>query len=140
MMVCWAPVLLMGYALTVTTEWHKTQNVDAPIVEVQSCERGVGLHAKASASWLYGLGLHYGVQWRSERWSVTVQPHAGLSYADHPIDAVPLRTQFELGAEASVGYGPARVGVAYWHLSNAGLKEPNIGLDMVILQMGWAWE
>lgn len=135
--MCFAPLVLIGYALTVQTDWHKTQNVDAPMIEVQTCEQGVGAHLKASAAGLYALGVHYGFHGEAGPWSVTFQPQAGFSYADHPIDALPMRTQFELGAQFTVGYERLRIGVEYLHFSNAGLKSPNIGLDMIVLQTGW---
>jgi hypothetical protein len=138
-MMMWCPLLLIGYAFPVILPWHQKRDIAAPMIEVQTCERGFGAHVKASGAGLYGLGLHYGLNKTWGDWSATIQPHAGLSYADHPIETLPLRKQFELGAELHLGYKQARVGLSYWHLSNAGLRQPNIGLDMFIIQAGWAF-
>ena len=139
MWMCLAPLVLVGSLTTVQTSWHHTASHDGAVVEVQTCERGLGLHAKAATSGLYALGAQYGFAWQSGPWSATIQPSAGLSYADHPVHALPLRTQFEVGLSAFVGYRDWRVGVSYWHLSNAGLKTPNIGLDLIAIQAGWVF-
>ena len=137
--MCFAPLLLVGYLLTVQTSWHHTTSFDAPMGELQTCETGAGMDIKASASGLYGLGLQYGWTWHDDRRSLTIQPKAGLSYVDHPEPALPLRTQFEVGLQLLFGYDRWRLGVEYWHLSNAGLKEPNIGLDLLVVQSGWTF-
>lgn len=136
-MLCLAPLVMMGYAMTVQTPWHRTTDVSAQIIEVQSCEAGPGVHAKAAGSGLYGAGAHYGISVSQGPWSLTLQPQAGISYVDRPVQEVPLRTQFEVGAELLVGYQTFRVAVQYWHLSNAGLQRPNVGLDLIALQTGW---
>ena len=136
-MLCLAPIIMVGYAFTIQTDWHQTTDVSAPIVELQSCESGLGLHGKLSTDGLYAGGVHYGFTGQWGDWSLTAQPHVGLSYADHPIPELPMRTQFEVGAEVLAGYGDFRVSIGYWHLSNAGLEAPNTGLDMLTLQTGW---
>lgn len=135
--MCWAPLVLIGYLFTMQTAWHRTPSENGTLLEVQSCERGIGVDAKASSSGLYGLGLQYGLGSQRGDWSVTLLPKAGLSYIDHPNPALPLRTQFEVGAQLLVGYQRFRIGVEYWHLSNAGLRAPNIGLDLLAIQTGW---
>lgn len=135
--LCLAPLVLAGFMQTIETSWHKTTNLDGAVLEVQTCDRGLGLEVKASSSGLYGLGMQYGFQATSGPWSITALPKAGLSYVDHPVYELPQRTQFELGAQILVGYERFRIGVEYWHLSDAGMKQPNIGLDMVIVQTGW---
>lgn len=136
-MPCLTPLLMLGYALTIQTAWHQTTDVSAPIIEVQTCETGLGLHAKASTDGLYAVGAHYGLTGEWGDWSLTLQPHAGVSYADRAIKELPLRAQFEVGAAIIGGYQNVRVAVEYWHLSNAGLKSPNVGLDMLVLLTGW---
>lgn len=137
--VCLAPVVLIGYMMSMETSWHQTTDVSAPMLEVQTCERGFGLDAKASSAGFYGLGSQYGFQWQSSDWSLGLIPKAGLSYVDHPEPSLPLRTQFELGLQVLGGYQQTRIGLEYWHLSNAGLRSPNIGMDFLILQAGWAF-
>ena len=138
-MLCLAPMLLIGLLSTIQTSWHRTASHDGVLVEAQTCETGLGLHAKAASSGLYAIGTHYGFSWRDGNWSATVQPHAGLSYADHPVRALPLRSQFEVGASVHLGYQSWRVGLSYWHLSNAGLRQPNTGLDLLAIQTGWTF-
>lgn len=140
MMLCLAPLLLTGYLFTVETSWHHTQNVNAPYVEVQTCDKGLGAHVKASAAGLYAGGLHYGFRLiDGENFSLTFQPKAGISYADHPMYELPMRTQFEVGAGLLAGYKDYRLGLEYWHLSDAGLRSPNIGMDMIGLTVGYSF-
>ena len=133
-----APIMLIGYALTMHLQpVRKPADVSAPVIEVQTCERGAGLVAKASAAGLFGFGLQYGVPlYTGERASATFSPKMGLSYASENYRELPMRGQFEVGAQLLLGWNQFRVGVEYWHLSNAGLQQPNIGLDMLILQTG----
>ena len=140
-MFCFAPVVLIGYLLTVNTAWHQTTNVDAPMIEVQTCERQVGLNMKlAPSTGLYGTGLQYGFHWDlTDHLGVTLLPKVGISHATKDYKELPLGTQFEVGAQILFGYDRLRIGVEYWHLSNAGLKSPNTGLDMIAVQTGWAF-
>jgi len=135
--LCVAPVVLIGALTTVQTSWHHTDSVDGAIIDVQTCELGFGAHARATSSGVYGLGAQYGFQWElGSEWVTTLQPRAGFSYVDHPVDALPLRTQFELGVQWSVGRGRWRAALDYWHLSNAGLTAGNVGLDLVSTLIG----
>lgn len=140
-MLCLAPLILVGYALTMHMQpVRKPADVSAPVVEVQTCERGAGLALKASGAGLFGLSAQYGVPlYTGERASVTLSPKMGLSYASENYRELPMRGQFEVGAQLLLGWDQFRVGVEYWHLSNAGLQQPNIGLDMLIVQTGWAF-
>jgi hypothetical protein len=137
-MLCFAPVLLLGYALTMETSWHKTTNVDGVVIEAMTCEKGLGMDFKASTAGLYGLGLQYGLTvFEGEKFSLTFLPKAGLSYSSVQRKEIPMQGQFEVGAQFLGGYENYRMGLEYWHLSNAGLQEPNIGLDMLVIQTGW---
>ena len=136
-MPCLAPLVLIGYLFTLQVHATQTSNMNAPVLDLQSCETGWGVHAKASTSGLYAVGGQYGWTWQPvASWSVTLQPRAGVSYVDHPVEALPLRTQFELGTQLLLGYDRWRVGVEYWHLSNAGLRQPNTGLDLLEVLTG----
>jgi hypothetical protein len=137
--MCLSPVILLGYLLTVQTAWHQTTTMDAPMIEVQTCETGLGAAANVSASGLAGLVGQYGWQWRVGDWSATIQPKAGLSHAMQPVYELPAQTQFQLGMGLLVGYQRWRIGLEYQHLSNAGLASPNIGLDLLAIQSGWAF-
>jgi hypothetical protein len=140
-MFCLAPVILMGYLFTMQPNQAHVSNVDGAMVEMQSCEKGLGAHARIQFAGLYSAGLHYGFQYRSDDGltTVTFQPRAGLSYSSIPRWELPAEKQFELGAQLMFGYGQWRVGLDYWHLSNAGLKEPNIGIDMIGIVTGWSF-
>ena len=137
-MICFAPLIMAGYLMTVQTSWHHTENVDGMIIDVQTCETGLGLHVRGTTSGLYGLGTQYGFTYQfDDKWSLTFQPRAGFSYTSTPRYELPATTQFELGSQLILGYGDMRVSLDYWHLSNAGLVDPNIGLDTISLMAGW---
>lgn len=141
-MLCFAPLVLVGYAVAVETSWHHEphKDINAPMIEVQTCDRGLGAHVKASEAGFYGAGLQYGFQWTTGKWTATLTPQAGMSYVDHPMpDRLPMRTQFEVGGQFLIGYRNFRIGIEYWHLSDAHLKLPNDGVDMMVLQTGWAF-
>jgi hypothetical protein len=127
--LCLAPVIFAGYLLTLV----QYPNVDSPGVEVQTCEKGLGLHAKAYTGPAYAFGTHYGFHWEQGKWSWNVQPQIGLATSHRGKS----EKYFELGMQFTVGYDHARLGVEYWHMSNAGLSYPNGGLDMLVLQTGW---
>lgn len=135
--LCLAPLFLAGYLHTLPVPTKYQTNVDAAVVEIQSCETGPGVHAKATSSGLYGVGIQYGLTWHpTPRTSMTFQPRGGLSYADHPVRELPQQTQMEVGAQVLLGLDQYRVAVEYWHLSNAGMRQPNIGLNMLIFMGG----
>jgi hypothetical protein len=139
--MCLAPLVLMGHMLTVETPWHQVkEKQDGQIIEMQTCETGLGMHAKASANGFYGLGAQYGFTvFETGKWKGIFQPKAGFSYVDHNVYELPQRAQFEVGAQFNLGYDKFRVGVEYWHLSNAGMTKPNIGMDFLVLQTGWVF-
>jgi hypothetical protein len=152
--LCLAPVVLMGY-LTIgklgpsATSDTKASTGSGEMIEVQTCEKGWGLDAKASTNGLYGMDLQYGFQYKPNDFSVTFSPKLGVSYVDHPVMELPQRTQFGLGGQLLFGYKDLRVGVELWHLSNGkslGLEmssearaQSNIGLNMLAIQAGWAF-
>ena len=141
-MFCLAPLVLLGLASTMSVNAlghsHNTTNADGIVVEAMTCEKGIGLDAKVSTAGLYGVGLQYGVTLYEEgKISLTFLTKAGLSYTDKPRKELPLQGQFEVGGQILVGYEDFKVGLEYWHLSNAGIQQPNIGLDMLVIQTGW---
>ena len=130
--MCFAPLIMIGYLFTLHPNAAHTTNMNTNIVEVQTCETGLGAHARATGNGLYAGGLQYGLTWSfAPDWSLTFAPRAGVAYVDHDVRELPLRTPFELGAQFFFGFKSARFGVEYLHLSNAGLKDPNIGIDFV---------
>lgn len=144
--MCLTPLVLLG--VLAATSLHtdvspKTQATtgQGAIIEVMTCDKGWGLDAKASTNGLYAVDLQYGFK-TDTKVSVGFIPKLGISYVDHPVKELPQRTQFSLGAQFLVGYESYRVGIEYWHLSNGsalGLNvapEPNIGMDMISVQVG----
>ena len=142
MLACFIPVVLIGHILTLQPNTSHTSSVDGTHIEVQSCERGLGVSGRAApGSGLWGVGGQYGVKiYDDNDWTTTFLTKVGVSYSDRPYPELPMRTQFELGAQLLLGYQQLRVGVEWWHLSNAGLVSSNIGLDMLVLQTGWAFD
>lgn len=138
-MLCLEPLLLAGYLLTVPTNHYHRTNIDAPLVEVQTCERGLGAHVKATTSNVYMGGFHYGLQHQTGEYTFTFQSFGGVSYTAEPVHELPQQTQFEVGAKLMAGIGNMRVAIEYLHMSNAHMEQPNIGLDLIVLQTGWAF-
>ena len=139
---CLIPVLLVGHIVTLQPNSSHISNVNGTQIEIQSCERGFGISGRAAPGpGLWGVGGQYGAEiYTDTTWSATFLTKIGLSYSDHSYPELPMRGQFELGAQFIIGYEQLRFGVEWWHLSNAGLESPNIGLDMIVLQSGWAFE
>jgi len=146
--LCLAPVVLLGYM----TNFEIRNRVSTPtsmsgtVLQVQSCERGLGVDVKVSSVGIYGADLQYGVQWvPEESYTVTLTPRLGISYVDHPVHELPQRAQFGLGGALTLGYKHARIGLEWWHASNGralGLNvsdKPNIGVDMVAIMGGWSF-
>ncbi len=92
---------------------------------------------KATTSNVYMGGLHYGLQQQVGEYTVTLQPFAGLSHTTQPIHELPQQTQFEVGGKLMAGLNNMRVAIEYLHLSNAHMEQPNIGMDLIVLQTGW---
>lgn len=150
--VCLAPVVMVGYLTTFSgvhpgTMKHPTED-SGVIVQAQTCEKGFGADIKVSSIGYYGADLQYGFHWEPvEKYSVTLTPRLGISHVDHPVRELPQATQFGLGGALTLGYERARVGVEWWHLSNGkalGLNvydgpNQNIGIDMLVLTVGWSF-
>jgi len=81
--------------------------------------------------------------WRSERpWGYLEAGFGGYLLSktiNNPDTRVP--SAFEFGSHIGIGFSLAKnhaVGVALQHLSNAGLKQPNGGIDLLIVQYTFA--
>ena len=138
---CLAPVVLIGQLITIQPNQYHTSNPSGTLFEIQSCERGLGVNAKASPEpELYGAGVQYGLEvYDKGDWSSTVLVKGGMSHSGIAYRELPMQTQFETGVQVLVGYEQLRFGVEWWHMSNAGLQQPNIGLDMLVFQSGWGF-
>lgn len=140
--LCLAPIALVGYltASEVTTKVSdRTQHTtgEGALLELMTCDRGWGAGLKASTNGLYAIDAHYGVKGTAGPWSISLLPKGGISVTDHTVKELPQTVQFSVGAQLLAGYESFLVGAELWHLSNAGLTAPNIGLNMVAVQIGW---
>ena len=139
-----APVALVGYMQA--TDLHSrggsssgAEVGNAVLFEGMTSATGLGLGAKASTNGLFGVDLQYGLTWKGEQWSLSFIPKLGFSATSNPVKELPQDVQFGLGAQFLFGYEHYRVGIELWHLSNAGVTAPNIGLNLPIIQVGYAF-
>jgi hypothetical protein len=89
------------------------------------------------------LDLNATAIWRNERpWGYLEAGFGGYLLSktiNNPDTRVP--SAFEFGSHIGIGFSLAKnhaVGVALQHLSNAGLKQPNGGIDLVLVQYTFA--
>lgn len=136
---CLAPVLLAGYLFTLQTPSHHTASFNGPVLEVQTCEVGPAVNVRVAASGISSVGLQYGWQWKRDAWSLTAQPMAGAALLDQHTPELSSQVNFSLGAQLLGGYDIYRMSVGYWHASNAGLGDRNVGLDFIALQTGFSF-
>lgn len=76
--------------------------------------------------------------WRAERRLGYLEAGFGAHLLSHTVnnDTTRLPSSFQFGSHLGAGLhlgGAATVGVAIQHLSNAGIKEPNGGIDFILL-------
>jgi len=84
--------------------------------------------------------LHATPVWRADFARTYVEAGIGAYLLSHTINnnTTHLATSFEFGSHAGAGLrlgtrGETRVGAAVQHLSNAGIKQPNGGVNFVLL-------
>ena len=84
--------------------------------------------------------LHATPVWRADFARTYVEGGIGLYLLSHTInnDVTHMSTSFEFGSHVGVGFRlgerrETRVGIALQHLSNAGIKEPNGGVNFVVV-------
>jgi hypothetical protein len=84
--------------------------------------------------------LHATPVWRADFARTYVEGGIGLYLLSHTInnDTTHMSTSFEFGSHIGAGLRlgerrETRVGIALQHLSNAGIKEPNGGVNFVVL-------
>lgn len=140
-MMCFAPVVLAGYLFTLHPNVHnRITSIEEPLVEVQTCDRGVGLDLKATQSGIGSLQAQYGiVTVQSGPWSLIVTPKLGGAILPYHVRELTSTVNFSLGLQTTVGYDRARVALEWWHQSNAFLGGCNAGLDFLALMGGWAF-
>lgn len=140
--LCLAPMVLAGYVflsdVTTQVKKHTLQTTgQGEYLEVMTCRKGFGLDAKASTTGLYALDVRYGAELELGKAWVNLAPFGGISYTDHDVYELPQAVQFSVGAQLQLGYDRYSVGISLWHLSNAGLTAPNIGLNNVVISTGF---
>jgi hypothetical protein len=137
--MCLAPLLLLGVLTTLPVNAANVTAWTSPLLEVQTCERGPGLYAKASPVGVGSLGLQYGLTWDpAPAWRLTLTPQAGLGLVG-TVPELSSTANFSLGGQLALGYQRTQINLGYWHISNAGLGDVNTGLDMLTVMGGWAW-
>ena len=84
--------------------------------------------------------LHATPVWRADYARTYVEAGIGVYLLSHTInnDVTHMSTALEFGSHAGAGLrlgtrGETRVGIAFQHLSNAGIKQPNGGVNFVLL-------
>ncbi len=151
--LCLTPVILAGLLSTVEIHSQVSKHTQQTtgqgvILEALTCETGLGAGIKTSTNGLHAIEAIYGIQGNVGPLTMGLIPKLGMSYASHTVKELPQGTQFSLGLQFLLGYDSLRLGVEYWHMSNGsalGLnttdnsKHPNIGLDLVSIQTGFAF-
>jgi hypothetical protein len=133
----WNPHAYLGYVDTIQpNKWH-TSDIEGPIGKLETAPEGLGAAARIGPGGLFTLGAQYG--YRIPGTPITITPSAGMAYVDKDLPELPLKTPFALGLQAGINIPKtkARLMAEYLHLSNAGRKEPNIGMDMGTLMLGY---
>lgn len=138
--MCFAPLLLAGYLFTLHPNDAHVTSVSNPLIEMQTCDRGLGLDAKLTRSGMSALEAQWGfVALESGQWSWLITPKAGGAYLPEHVKELQSQVNFSLSFESLIAYGQSRLAVEYWHQSNAQLGKSNAGLDMIALMGGWVF-
>ncbi len=138
-MLCFAPVVLLGSLLTLHPNVSHPTSLDGGVLEVQSCEDGLGLNLKAATSGIYSGTVQYGMIHHEGDWSFGVTPNLGVGVLEHHVPELSTRVNFSLGLQLSAGYQRGRIAVEYWHQSNAHTGTHNAGLDLLAIMGGWVF-
>lgn len=113
-----------------------------PVVTVLSSREGFGVGVKVSPARLGAIEGHYALTYQHNDWAYSLLPKFGVSYADN-VKELPQTVQFSMGMQGLVSYRSVVAGVEYWHMSNgdslhmAWSSKQNIGLDLIVLQVGY---
>ena len=145
MAACVLPLILAGYAIPISTSWHRSDLTPGALMTIQTCTTGPGAYAKATMTGAYMAGFQFGVSKEHKGFEFSVKPQVGLSYVDHHAKTLPAREQYAVGVEFNACYQRYCSGVSYNHLSNGralGLCwsgadcRPNVGEDMIAFTTG----
>ncbi len=82
----------------------------------------------------------------TRRWAPTVLLGGGFTYGDFDDGAVEISTDFQFVLNAGLGVEyflednkSVTLGYRLWHLSNSGIKKPNIGLNAHLFTVGFSF-
>ena len=133
----WNPHAYLGYTDTFQPNKYHTSDLQGPIMQFQSAPEGLGLNARAMPNGgLFTVGAQYGM--KIPHTPLTITPSAGMAYVPEPMRELPLKHPFSLGISASMPLGEKlKLMAEYLHMSNAGQKQPNIGMDMGSVMLGY---
>jgi len=136
----WNPHAYMGYVDTFQPNKYHTSQIQGPTGKFETSPEGLGASARVGPGGLFSLGAQYG--YKIPETPITITPSAGMAYVDQPMRELPLKTPFALGLQAGIDIPKtkAKLIAEYLHLSNAGLKQPNIGMDMGSIMLGYPLE
>ena len=135
--ICMAPIVMIGALFTLHPYAKHQSDRDAAYIEAQTCRTGFGAHALASTTQFYSWGIQYGLDIPVSRYlTLTIQPVFGGSYTARADRQLPMGAQFETGVNLIASGEEWIVGVKWLHASNAGLKQPNIGVDWMGVFVG----
>lgn len=141
--LCFAPIVLAGFVMGIHNPYKDGHiaHLDSPMAEVLTCNQGLGAHATlAPHTGLYSAGLQYSLEFPIVAGvKGRLIPMVGISHDTRHYRELPLHTQFEVGGEVHLAYGEYTLALKYWHLSNAGLRDKNLGLDMGALLVGYSY-
>ena len=149
MIGCIIPLIMLGYAIPISTSWHHSDLTPSALISAQTCATGPGAYAKATMTGAYMAGIQYGVGIERAGFEFSVKPQLGLSYVDHNVRTLPAREQYHVGGEVNVCYDRYCSGVSYSHLSNGNALglcwsgaecRPNVGEDMIAFTAGFRWQ
>lgn len=146
---CLLPLILMGYALPVSTPLHPAGVTGSPIVEVRTCNTGLGAFGKITKD-VSMAGLQYGFSKDVQHVTYTVTPQLGLSFSDN-IKSLPCDEQYMLGLELGIAYKGFLSKVSYSHMSdgralglcpdnNKTCSKPNLGIDLIAITTGFEFD
>jgi len=133
----WNPHGYAGYVDTFEPNRSHTSDLQGPMAKFETSPEGLGAAARIGPGGLFTLGAQYG--YTIPGTPLTITPSAGMAYVDKSMPELPIKTPFALGLQAGIPLGDtkARLIAEYLHLSNAGLKEPNTGMDMGAVMLGY---
>ena len=136
-MFCLLPIFFIGYASSITTDWHHNREISSPFVEVQTCKDGLGARLAASHTFAQ-LGPQYGHTVRlTDSLSLTMQVHGGLGYSNETYNNHRQITRYNGGVALLLNYRSWSVKGGLDHMSNArGFVETNRGQDMWTIALG----